>query len=53
MPSKNFSISNRSGKTYRYIAVPADKYQAYTESFSKGKYLNKFIKDHYKFIRLN
>lgn len=50
---KFLDIKYRSGKIYRYLDVPEDEYQAYRNSFSKGKYLNQFIKTSYEFMRLN
>ena len=50
---KFLDVRYRSGKTYRYIDVPEDEYQAYKNSFSKGKYLNQFIKTNYGFVKLN
>jgi hypothetical protein len=38
-----------SGKRYKYFEVPMEMYDAYNKAFSKGRFFNKFIRDHYRF----
>ena len=49
---QTLTITYRSGKTYCYFDVPADVYAAYKSSFSKGRFLNRVIKDHYRFAQV-
>ena len=42
-----------SGMVYEYRNVPAKIYRAMRSSGSKGTYLNKYIKGHYEFERIN
>ncbi|MEX0807541.1 MAG: KTSC domain-containing protein [Dongiaceae bacterium] len=41
-----------SGKTYMYFDVPADEYQAFIGSSSRGKYFNERIRDRYRYVEL-
>jgi hypothetical protein len=38
-----------SGELYRYIDVPPAVFQAFEKAQSKGRFLNKYIKDRYCF----
>ena len=38
-----------SGELYRYIDVPPAVYEAFSKASSKGRFLNKYIKDRYCF----
>ena len=40
-----------SGELYRYIDVPPAVYEAFKKAASKGRFLNKYIKDRYCFQR--
>jgi len=40
------------GKVYVYKNVPLSIYNHLRASISKGKYFNKFIKDHFDYIQL-
>ena len=40
------------GRRYRYFAVPGDVAQAFREAFSKGRFFNARIRDHYRFEEL-
>jgi hypothetical protein len=42
-----------SGMIYDYKGVPESIYQAMKASGSKGTYLNKHIKNHYSFKKIN
>ncbi|PWV47639.1 KTSC domain-containing protein [Chitinophaga sp. S165] len=42
-----------SGLIYDYKNVPEEVYQAMKTSFSKGIYLNKHIKGHYEYEKVN
>ena len=47
--SHTLRITFTSGKKYDYLQVPARIYEAMKQSFSKGTYLNKYIKGNYPF----
>jgi hypothetical protein len=38
-----------SGELYRYIDVPPRVYEAFRKASSKGRFLNRYIKDRYCF----
>lgn len=38
-----------SGKVYAYLNVPESVYEEMKAAFSKGKYLNEFVKGKYEF----
>jgi hypothetical protein len=40
---------SESGELYRYIDVPQGVYEAFKKASSKGRFLNKYIKDRYCF----
>lgn len=42
-----------SGMVYDYKNVPHHVYDAMTKAFSKGTYLNRYIKGHYDFEKVN
>lgn len=42
------SISFKSGRTYDYMNVPPEKWQAFQEAESKGKYLHSEINPHHR-----
>jgi KTSC domain-containing protein len=39
-----------SGKTYAYDRVPPDVYDAFEAAGSKGKFFNRYIRDHYRYV---
>lgn len=41
-----------SGMIYDYLKVPQEEYKAMKAASSKGSYLNKYIKGHYKFKKV-
>ena len=41
-----------SGRRYRYRAVPEEVAQAFRAAFSKGRFFNAHIRDHYPFDEL-
>ncbi|TLV03286.1 KTSC domain-containing protein [Dyadobacter luticola] len=42
-----------SGMVYDYKKVPLEVYQAMTSAFSKGTFLNRYIKGNYEFEKVN
>jgi len=42
-----------SGRRYRYHEVPEETYDAMRRAFSKGEFFNAYIRDHYRFTRVN
>ena len=40
-----------SGRRYRYLDVPPDLYQQMRDSFSKGEFFNRHIRDRFAFER--
>ena len=50
--SHMLEIEFSSGDVYQYFDVPPREYQALMQAPSHGSYLNKHIKDKYKFKRL-
>ena len=42
-----------SGMVYDYKKVPPNVYQAMINAFSKGTYLNRYIKGHYEFEKVH
>ena len=51
--SKVLRIEYQSGMIYDYIKVPAEVYDAMRNAFSKGTYLNRYIKGKYAFKKIN
>jgi len=41
-----------SGRRYRYADVPEEVAQAFRSAFSKGRFFNARIRDHYRFTEL-
>jgi len=46
-------ITYVSGMMYDYLHVPENIYNDMRNAFSKGTFLNKFIKGHYEFEKVN
>jgi hypothetical protein len=42
----------RSGRSYIYLDVPGDTYDAMRRSFSKGEFFNQHIRDRFEFRRI-
>ena len=42
-----------SGRRYRYHEVPEETYVAMRRAFSKGEFFNEYIRDQYRFTRVN
>jgi KTSC domain len=42
-------VEFRSGRVYRYFAVPAKVYEGLLKADSKGAYLNRFVRNVYPF----
>ncbi len=40
------------GRRYLYLDVPEREYAAFCNAFSKGRYFNAHIRDHYRFKEL-
>ena len=51
VPSGTLLIVFRSGRRYRYEAVPAELAQAMRKSFSKGEFFNRHIRGSFSFRR--
>ncbi len=51
-PSSTLRVIFTSGVVYDYKNVPAKVYEAMKKTTSKGKYLNKYIKGHYDFTKI-
>lgn len=47
--SRTLTVTFRSGRRYRYHQVPAETYQAMRESFSKGAFFNRHVRDQFHF----
>ena len=41
-----------SGRRYRYADVPPDLVEAFRSAFSKGRFFNARIRDHYRFAEI-
>ncbi len=52
-PSRALDVEFVSGRRYRYRAVPDEVAQAFRAAFSKGRFFNAHIRDHYAFDELN
>ena len=46
---RQLSVTFRSGRRYRYEAVPPELYEAFKRAFSKGEFFNTHIRDRYSF----
>lgn len=51
-PSRTLDVEFVSGRHYRYRAVPDEVAQAFRAAFSKGRFFNARIRDHYAFDEL-
>jgi hypothetical protein len=51
-PSSTLRVVYVSGMVYDYKKVPPEIYEAMKASDSKGSYLNRMIKGHYKFKKV-
>lgn len=49
---QHLDIELTTGRTYRYLDVPAEVYQAFMAAKSKGRYYNDHIRDVYLCERL-
>ncbi|WP_219225425.1 KTSC domain-containing protein [Pedobacter antarcticus] len=47
------TVNFLSGNVYQYFAVPEEYYKAMLAARSKGKYFNKYIKNHFSFKHIN
>ena len=45
--SRALDVEFVSGRRYRYASVPEDVAQAFREAFSKGRFFNAHIRDHF------
>ena len=50
--SATLRITFTSGEKYDYLHVPAKIYEAMRKAYSKGIYLNRFIKGNYPFKKV-
>jgi len=50
--SRTLLIRYVSGMVYRYLDVPAEVYAEMRAAFSKGQFLNRFIKGKYAFEKV-
>lgn len=50
--SRALDVEFVSGRRYRYRAVPDEVAQAFRAAFSKGRFFNARIRDHYAFDEL-
>jgi hypothetical protein len=41
-----------SGKRYDYEAVPPETYAAFRQAFSKGRFFNAHIRDHFRYKQI-
>ncbi|KEQ31703.1 KTSC domain-containing protein [Pedobacter antarcticus] len=47
------TVNFLSGNVYQYLDVPEEYYEAMLIARSKGKYFNKYIKNHFVFNHIN
>lgn len=45
-------VEFKNGNTYKYFNVEKTLYEAFLKSDSKGKFLNNFIKNNYKYSKM-
>ncbi len=45
-------VEFRNGRVYRYFGVPPEAYKQFLSAESRGRYLNRFIKGHYRYVRI-
>jgi len=50
--SRALDVTFITGRRYRYFAVPGDVAQSFREAFSKGRFFNARIRDHFRFEEL-
>lgn len=50
MPASELEIEFISGRRYRYLGVPPDIAAGMREAFSKGRYFNRHVRDHFAFV---
>jgi hypothetical protein len=50
--SRNLRIHFVSGLIYEYLGVPETVFSAMKKAFSKGTYLNRYIKGHYDYRKI-
>jgi hypothetical protein len=50
---QHLDIELTTGRTYRYLDVPPEVYQAFITAASKGRYYNDHIRDVYLYERLS
>ncbi|MGM9475606.1 KTSC domain-containing protein [Pedobacter sp. GSP4] len=51
--TKSLKITFVTGMVYRYQDVPEKTYKMLKASISKGRYFNRYIKEKFKFQKLN
>lgn len=47
------TIEYISGLTYRYLKVPVQVYEEFKYAYSKGRYLNQYIKSTFPYEKVN
>jgi len=52
-PSRSLDVEFVSGRRYRYAGVPEDVAARFRAAFSKGRFFNEHIRDHYPFQELS
>ena len=50
--SRALDVTFVTGRRYRYFAVPCEVAQDFREAFSKGRFFNARIRDHFRFEEL-
>ncbi len=50
--SQILEVKFKSGDIYQYYNVPKDTYKTFMNTGSKGRYLHKYIRDRYKFVKV-
>jgi hypothetical protein len=50
--ANDLDITFTSGKTYRYLKVPAEVYEWLLDAESKGEFFNNNIKDEFNFVEV-
>ncbi|MNT60577.1 hypothetical protein D3C71_74590 [compost metagenome] len=46
-------VTYLSGAVYEYMQVPREVYERMQSAFSKGTFLNKYIKRHYRYRKIS
>ncbi|WP_222165199.1 KTSC domain-containing protein [Edaphocola aurantiacus] len=49
---KSLVVVYLSGAVYEYMQVPQEVYERMQNAFSKGTFLNKYIKPHYRYRKI-